>query len=152
MTLHAVQANAACDFAFVTCVLHAAPFSLTWEGFPAWRAEMHKDPGGKGRRDLWRPLHRSATGQADSCVLFPPTACEVSVPRSGGSMGVQRRSRAAPWTLSRPPVGRAAALTGAEGGGRCSPQRCYGPASQSYTPSPSRRAPRKDSASSCGDN
>lgn len=59
MTLHAVQANAACDFAFVTCVLHAAPFSLTREGFPAWRAEMHKDPGGKGRRDLWRPLHRS---------------------------------------------------------------------------------------------
>lgn len=26
MTLHAVQANTACDFAFVTCVLHAAPF------------------------------------------------------------------------------------------------------------------------------
>lgn len=94
MTLHAVQANTARDFAFVTCVLHAAPFSLTREGFPAWRAEMHKDPGGKGRRDLWRPLHRSATGQADSCVLFPPTACEVSVPRSGGSMRVQRGSRA----------------------------------------------------------
>lgn len=147
MTLHAVQANTARDFAFVTCVLHAAPFSLTREGFPAWRAEMHKDPGGKGRRDLWRPLHRSATGQADSCVLFPSTACEVSVPRSGGSMGVQRRSRPAP---SDPFPASCRKGCGADGG-RCSPQRCYGPASQSYTPSPSRRAPRKDSASGCGD-
>lgn len=114
MTLHAVQANTACDFAFVTCVLHAAPFSLTREGFPAWRAEMHKDPGGKGRRDLWRPLHRSATGQADSCVLFPSTACEVSVPRSGGSMRVQRRSRAAP---SDPFPASCRKGCGAEGGG-----------------------------------
>lgn len=47
---YTVQANKVCNFAFITCVLHAAHFSLTQEGFPAQRVKTHRDRGGKGRR------------------------------------------------------------------------------------------------------